>query len=111
MADKKAIIKDLQDLFSKKNVPEDKMNDMYTQLYKGLDKIKSLDFNYIENFEKIKGANYDEKIKYLNDFSFDNCCTLLTFLLRGERFSEGLFEGAVKNGDVLQLLERAYQVA
>ena len=79
-------------------------------MYEGLEEIDAIDANYLDNFAKLKGETYDEKLSYLGEFTFNNCCTFLTAILRGERFVQGLFDEAVANGDVLKLLERAYEV-
>ncbi|MBR0315666.1 MAG: hypothetical protein IJQ99_02230 [Synergistaceae bacterium] len=119
MTEKKEAIKKLRDLFAKKRpilktdengITNDNEN-LYTKLAEELDKINAYDSNYLENFEKIKGKDYPSKMKHVNDLTLNECCTLLTFNLRGERHSPGFFYGAVNEGDILKLLDRAYEIA
>ena len=39
--------------------------------------------------------------------SFEDCCMWLTWILRGERFTEGLFRKNISNGNVKALLNQA----
>ena len=82
--------------------------DLYTTLYKGLESMGEFDLNYIENLKKIKGATFNKKMANLQSFTFKETCTMLTAILRYDRFVEGLFNSAVRSGDVLRLLTRAY---
>ena len=77
--------------------------DLYRTLYKGLDSI-------LNNMEKIKGTTLEDKMKNLQNFTFKECCTLLTAILRSDRFVEGLFNSVVISGDVLRLLTHAYDI-
>ena len=77
--------------------------DPYGEVYKGLEKAGCLDVNYSDNRKKRKAKN-------VSDFTFNDCCTELTFLLRGERFSPGTFYDALKDKTVFKLLERAVEV-
>ena len=113
MADKKQTIKKLRELFEKKRTAEELQEQepkLYRTLYKGLEDVNGLDYEYLDNFRKIKGENYSEKIGHVNDFSFKDCCTLLTFILRAERFSDGFFYNAVSNGDVSRVLKRTKEI-
>ena len=108
---KKEKIKELMDMFAKikaEGMEIFSRGDIYGSLYKGLEAIDGIDRNYQENLDKIKGNDYSEKITHLQDFSFKECCTVLTALLRYERFVEGVFYGAVRSGDVLKILSHAY---
>ena len=104
---KKEKINELIGVFENAKSDDDSL---YRTLYQGLEDIDALDLNYIDNLDKLEGNDYDEKMSHIDDFSFENCCTVLTALLRGERFVEGVFFEAVESGDVLRLLERAYDV-
>lgn len=84
--------------------------DLYRTLYKGLDSIGELDYDYLNNMEKIKGTTLEDKMKNLQNFTFKECCTLLTAILRSDRFVEGLFNSVVISGDVLRLLTHAYDI-
>ena len=83
---------------------------LYATLYNGLESINALDLDYLDNFDKLKGSTYQEKLSHINEFTFKNCCTVMTALLRGERFVEGVFFEAVESGEILRLLQRAYSV-
>ena len=114
MADKKKTLKNIRDLFAKSRTEKEleaEEADLYSKLYKGIENAGIIDYNYSENFAKIKGDNYSEKMEHVNDFTLKNCGTILTFILRGERFVERTFFEAVSSGNILKLLDRAAEIA
>lgn len=77
---------------------------LWSKVYEGLESAGYLDDNYLEHTRDI---DMDEALKHINQMSFDECCTWLTWILRGNRFSEGLFDMNIENGNILRLLKRA----
>ena len=75
----------------------------YSEVYTGLEDADCIDVNYMENRKK-------RKVKDISNFTFKDCCTELTFLLRGERFSPGTFFNALKDKTVYKLLARAVEI-
>ena len=78
--------------------------DEYQELYKLLDETGNLDVKYIDN---LKGRNGYELAGQSEKLTFKDCCTVLTFILRAERWTDGAFGGELKNGNVYALLSRA----
>ncbi len=76
-------------------------DDPWSLLYGELGELNCLDSDYIAH---TKNQNDLDSIATM---SFDNCCSWLTWALRGERFNEGLFDSQLKNGNILALLDRA----
>lgn len=109
----KETLKELYDLFAKERPKIDGYmaddENLYSRLYRELEEYKALDYNYLDNFEKIKGEGLLDKMKHVDALTFKECCTMLTWILRSERFCEGSFYGEVNNGNVLKLLKRAYE--
>lgn len=77
--------------------------DPLREFEEGLEKTGCIDYHYSDNHEKLK-------TKKLSDFTFENCCTELTFYLRGERFSYGFFYNHLKDKTIFKLLVRAVEV-
>lgn len=113
---KKEKIKELMDLFKNFKLDEEAeyhgygTAEIYGALYKALEGMGELDHDYLNNFDKIKGDGFNEKIVHLQELSFKECCTLLTAILRYDRFVEGLFYSVVKSGDVLKILTHIYNI-
>lgn len=63
-----------------------------------------IDQDYIENYEKIK----DKKIE---EFTYDEVLTGLTKIIREDRFNSGEIYTCVKNGSMLKLIERLYELS
>ena len=112
---KKEKIKELMDAVTNINKKEFKERfgeaDLYSKVYEGLESIDELDFNYMENLKKIKGKNFNEKMANLQNFTLEETFTMLTAILRYDRFVEGLFKSVVESGDVLSLLTHAYAIS
>ena len=85
---KKEKINELIGVFEKAKSDDDSL---YRTLYEWLKSIDAIDFNYINNFDKLEGKDYGEKISHISEFSFEVCCTVLTALLRDECFIGGVF--------------------
>ena len=79
----------------------------YKKLYEMLENTGNFDVNYADN---LKGKSGYEMGANAENLTFKECCTVLTFLLRAERFSEGAFTGALADGTVYKLLKRAAEV-
>ncbi|MBQ4430642.1 MAG: hypothetical protein II877_03990 [Synergistaceae bacterium] len=80
--------------------------DEYSRIYQGLEKAGNLDVEYADHIGERSGyelASQPEKL------TFKECCTVLTFLLRAERFSPMAFTGALQDGTVYKLLSRAVE--
>ena len=72
----------------------------YFNIANGLEELNLLDFDYLKNHNKIKSDK-------ISDYTFDECLTELTFLLRAERFAPGAFYEALEDKTVYKLLDRA----
>lgn len=62
-----------------------------------------LDKEYMENEKNIKDKNIDE-------LGYKEIGTMLTAIIRGDRFCSGLIYSKVKDGTILKLLERLQEV-
>lgn len=62
-----------------------------------------LDQNYAENYEKIRN-------KKIEEFTYQEVLTGLTKIIRGDRFISGELYSCVKNGSMLSLIERLYNL-
>lgn len=82
-------------------------NDESSKLHEVLDKTGNLDVDYADHLEGKNGYDMAAKAGRL---TFKECCTVLTFLLRAERFTEGAFTEALQDGTVYKLLSRAVEV-
>lgn len=82
--------------------------DFYTQLYADIILTGIFDKQFSTNYKALQGNNYASKMSHILEFSFDDCCTLITYLLMIDRVVEGTFARAKASGDVKSLLERAY---
>ena len=77
---------------------------LWSKVYEGLESAGYLDDKYLEHTRDI---DMDEAMKQVEQMSFGECCTWLTWILRGNRFSEGLFKMNIENGNISRLLKRA----
>lgn len=57
------------------------------------------DIDYMDNYKKIRDKNIEE-------YTLAECKTFATYLIRGERFCDGLVASAVKDNSILKLLKR-----
>ena len=114
MVNKKAVFNELSEIFGNEHNYSD--GKLYSKLYMDFTAAECFDDDYFNNLIALKGKyspndrddnSYNAVIPYINKLSFKDCCTLLSFLLRAERWSEGWFEECLQNGSVKSLLERA----
>lgn len=77
--------------------------DEYSRIHRVLDETGTLDYDYADNLGNRNGY---ELARTPENLTFKDCSTALTFLLRAERFSEGAFTEALKDGTVYKLLSR-----
>ena len=78
----------------------------YSELYKVLDKTGNFDVDYADHLD---GKDVYALASRPDKLSFQECCTVLTFILRSEHWSEGSFAEALKDGTVYKLLSRAVE--
>lgn len=62
-----------------------------------------IDPEYPKNYEKMKE-------KQIEDYSYEEVLTVITMVIRGDRFVSGHIYSCVKNGTMLKLLERLYSL-
>ena len=86
---------------------EKDVSKLWTEFYEELGGHEYLDSDYLQ---KTRGKDINEVMKHTDTLSIEECCTWLTWMLRGERFSEGLFKKNIKNGNVKALLKRAEEI-
>lgn len=87
---------------------EDGSSDFWTRLYQEMEKLGCIDINYLEHSKAL--SSIDNAIGHVQGMSFDECCTWLTWALRGERFCDGLFAGCIKQGHIRSLLDRVIEL-
>lgn len=63
--------------------------------------LELLDYNYIENFKYIKNGDIEE-------LDFDEILSYLTYIIRGERFCDGLIASNLSNGTIELLEEKLF---
>ena len=78
-------------------------NDEYQRIYEWLEKTGNIDSDYLDN---LGSKNAYALVHNPEKLTFKECCTVLTFLLRAEHWSEGAFFEALSDGDVYKLLSR-----
>ena len=83
------------DIIIPESYPGEKLSEFISYLYEN----ELLDLNYVDNFEKIK----DKKIA---DYTYEEACTALTKIIRADRFVSGELYACVKNGSLVQVLEK-----
>ncbi len=111
MADKKEVFSNLIEETQKAEKNEKgEYRALLAKIYWDLNGIDCIDAKYMTNFNKLDGDTYNEKITHIDSFSFENCCTVLTFLIYGNGLIRGIFTEAVDAGEVLALLQRAYDL-
>ena len=113
--DRKAIFQELLAIF--KDKVEDRDGTLYERLYEELNDSDCLDKEYHEHIKILSDKyspgsdySYDVIIHHVNEFSFDECCSMLTFIIRAERWSDGWFNECLANGDIYRLLSNAYEL-
>ena len=96
--------KKLRDTLGRLQRQEDGASEFWTLLYQKMENTGCIDAEYIENTERWRGI--EEAIGHISEMDFKQCCSWLTWALRGERFCEGLFEDCIKQGYIQALLGR-----
>ena len=86
---------------------QNQQDDLWGYLAEGLEKAGCADYDYIQHTE---GHDIDEVSKNINQMNFEECCAWLTWILRGERFCDGLFASCLEQGHLAALLDRACEV-
>ena len=94
----------LRDTLGQVQGQEDGANKFWTVLYKDMESLGCIDDDYMDNTEKWRSI--DTAISHVQEMDFKQCCTWLTWALRGERFCDGLFEGCVRQGHIKALLDQ-----
>ena len=99
----------MRDKFVPKEVNKDKMGNLYSDLYKGLDKAGLLDRDYLDHLGKDGGYAMFNRA---SDLSLQECGTALTFILRAAHFSDvEVFDEYVLNGNIYKVLSHACELA
>lgn len=75
--------------------------DKWTAMYKLLSENGYIDKQY---------SLHTENMKDIDNLSIDDVYASLTFILRGERFCEGLFDTMLENGTIAKLIDRGIQL-
>lgn len=83
------------DIIIPESYPGEKLSEFISYLYEN----ELLDLNYVDNFEKIKD-------KEIADYTYEEACTALTKIIRADRFVSGELYTCVKNGSLVQVLEK-----
>ena len=83
------------------------LGSLWKRLYEWMEDKRLIDVEYAE---KTDGLEVKDVIETISSMDFDDCCTWLTWILRGERFCEGLFESCVKDGSLHMLIQRCCEL-
>lgn len=73
------------------------------EIYRALGMLRT-DSNYLRNWEKIEEKPIEEMTR-------KEVATMLTFIIRGERFCDGHIAGYVESGELLRLMLRLRELA
>lgn len=87
--------------FGEISIPESKPGEQLTKFIQYFYDNNLLDQNYRENYEKIR-------VKKIEEFTYQEVLTVLTKIIRSDRFVSGELYNCVKNGSMLNLIERLY---
>lgn len=77
--------------------------DAWTEFYEKMESGNCIDMDYLKH---TSGKNIKEVEKDIATMTLDEVKTWLTWILRGERFCDGLFETCIDDGTLLALLQR-----
>lgn len=83
------------------SIPESSPGEQLDKFIQYLYEKNLLDKNYVENYEKIRN-------KKIEEFTYEEVLTGLTKIIRGDRFISGELYNCVKNGTMLNLVEKLY---
>ena len=84
-------------------VRDGKCDDLWGKAYGTLERENLLSSDYSDD---TGDTSIDDVKQNIGTMSFKECCTWLTWILRGERFCEGLFQECIDDGSFLSLLDR-----
>ena len=87
--------------FGEISIPESKPGEQLIKFIQYFYDNNLLDQNYRENYEKIGN-------KKIEEFTYQEVLTGLTKIIRSDRFVSGKLYNCVKNGSMLNLIERLY---
>lgn len=79
----------------------------WSEFYTTLEAEGCIDSEYLKH---IAGQDIAEVLKNVETMSVKEVCTWLTWILRGERFCDGLFESCIENGSLQALLKRGVKI-
>ncbi len=82
--------------------------DKWTAFYQAMDSGGCLDLKYLEH---TSGQDLSSAVKRVGSLSKEDVCTWLTWILRGERFCDGLFQSCIDNGSLSVLLLRGVELS
>ena len=82
--------------------------DVWTSFYRAMESEGCIDVKYLEH---TTGQDLESAVKHADRLSKEEVCTWLTWILRGERFCEGLFESCIENGSFSALLSRGVELS
>ena len=81
--------------------------DIWTDFYQAMKSGGYIDSKYLEH---TSGQNISEALQKVESMSIEEVCAWLTWILRGERFCEGLFKSSIENGQLSSLLKRGVEL-
>ncbi len=87
----------------KSSIPESNPGEQLKKFINYCYENKLLDQNYVENYEKIGN-------KKIEEFTYQEVLTGLTKIIRDDRFVSGELYNCVKDGSMLNLIERLYNL-
>ena len=114
--DKKTVFNELYELVNGARDYSDRK--LYHNFYMRFATAECFDDDYLNNLNVLKGkysindrdSIYHAIIPLVDQLSVEECCTLLSFVLRAERWSEGWFKECLQNGSIQSLLARAREI-
>ena len=81
--------------------------DSWSEFYATLEAERCIDPEYLKHTAE---QNIAVVLQNVESMSVQEVCTWLTWILRGERFCDGLFESCIKNGSLQALLKRGVEI-
>jgi len=112
-AERKQILIEMREL-CRKPVDENNYLDVLNKVSQGVKDADFRDTRYSSNLEKfadkLQGGIFENIDKNMNKFTFEECKTLFTRILRGEHWNAGSFPYNINNKRFFKILERAIEV-
>ena len=112
-AEKKQTVIELREL-CRKPVDKNDYDETFNKVVDGMKKADFRDTRYMDNLKKFaykfQGGVTENIDKGMKDFTFDECRTLFTYLIRGEHWQDGVFPTHINNKRFFKILERAVDV-